>query len=373
MLTVGVNARVLGKPEPTGVGRYTSRLLDSLCDQYGDDVTFVLFGLDETPAALADYDCLRTAPEPAPHSGLRAHVWEQVRLPLALRTYDLDVFHTPAGGPPITSVPSVATIHDISPIVHPEWFATRYVALYRLLTAHAVRTSDRIVTVSGFARDEIVDHYPAARGKTVPIHNGVTLRDCDDGDPVERRDGRAFLLFVGALNPRKNLRTLIESYRRYRERTAEPQDLVLAGPDRDVFASGGLKRTTGVRTLGFVSEAQLTWLYCNATAFVFPSLYEGFGLPILEAMGVGTPVVTSDRGAMAEVAGDAALLVDPERPETITDALARITTDSDLRTRLASAGPARASEFTWTHAAEETMRVYREIAAEEREATIEAE
>jgi len=370
MLTVGVNARVLGKPEPTGVGRYTSRLLDSLCDRYADEATFVLFGLDEPPAALGDYGCLRTAPEPAPHSGLHAHVWEQMRLPLALRKYDLDVFHTPAGGPPVTSIPSVTTIHDISPIVHPEWFAKRYVALYRLLTAHAVRTSDRIVTVSAFARDEIVGRYAAAEGKTVPIHNGVTPRDCDEGTPVDPLAGRAFLLFVGALNPRKNLRTLIESYRRYRDRTVEPQDLVLAGPDRDVFASGGLQRTEGVRTLGFVSEAQLTWLYCNATAFVFPSLYEGFGLPILEAMSVGTPVITSDRGAMAEVAGDAALLIDPERPGSITDALDRITTETGLRARLASAGPARASEFTWADTAEETMRVYRSVAAEGREATI---
>lgn len=362
MLTVGVNARVLGKPEPTGVGRYTSCLLDSLCEQYADEAEFVLFGLDEAPSALADYDCLRTAPEPAPHSGLRAHIWEQVRFPLTLRNYDLDILHTPAGAPPRTSVPSVATIHDISPIVHPEWFSTKYVALYRLLTAHAVRSSDRIVTVSEFARDEIVERYPKARGKTVPIHNGVTPRDWDAGEAVEALAGRDFLLFVGAMNPRKNLRTLVESYQQYREQVTDPVALALAGPKRDVFESEGLPRIDGVQTLGFVPETRLTWLYGNATAFVFPSLYEGFGLPILEAMSAGTPVVTSDRGAMTEVAGDAAMLVDPERRGSLTDALERLTTDGELRARLAAEGPSRAAEFTWKRAAEETMQVYREVA-----------
>ncbi|MFB6103426.1 MAG: glycosyltransferase family 4 protein [Haloplanus sp.] len=361
MLTVGVNGRVLGKPEPTGVGRYASCLLDRLCARYADDAEFLLFGLDDPPPSLAGYDCLRTVTEPAPHSGLRAHLWEQVRLPLAIRRYDLDVVHTPAGAPPLTSTPSVATIHDISPIVHPEWFSTRYVALYRLLTVHAVRTTDRIVTVSGFARDEIVDRYPAARGKTVPIHNGVD-RERGAGSPVAALAGRDFLLFVGAMNPRKNLRTLIEAYRRYRSAAADPLDLALAGPDRDVFASGNLPSTAGVETLGFVPEAQLTWLYRNATAFVFPSLYEGFGLPILEAMSAGTPVITSDRGAMAEVAGDAAVLVDPGDRGALADALARLTGDPTERARLADRGRERAREFTWERTAERTMRVYRDVA-----------
>jgi glycosyltransferase involved in cell wall biosynthesis len=362
MLTVGVNARVLGKPEPTGVGRYASCLLDGLCEQYGDEAEFVLFGLDERPASLDDRDCLRIAAEPAAHSGLRAHFWEQIRLPLALRNYNLDILHTPAGAPPLTRVPSVATIHDISPIVHPEWFSTKYVALYRLLTAHAVRTTDRIVTVSEFARDEIVARYPVARGKTTPIHNGVTPRNWDGGDPIDALVGRRFLLFVGALNPRKNLRTLIESYRRYRNRADDPVALVLAGPDREVFSAGDLPRTEGVHTLGFVEDDELTWLYRHATAFVFPSLYEGFGLPILEAMSAGTPVITSNRGAMAEVAGDAARLVDPEAPDSLADAMGRLTTDADERRRLESAGRKRAGGFSWADTAERTMQVYRQVA-----------
>ncbi|WP_251344295.1 glycosyltransferase family 4 protein [Haloplanus halophilus] len=362
MLTVGVDARVLGKPEPTGVSRYTASLLGALGDGHADDAEFVLFGLDDRPASLDAADGLRLAPEPAPHSGLRAHLWEQVRLPVALRRYDLDVFHAPAGAPPYTGTPTVATIHDISPVVHPEWFSAAYGALYRLLTAHTVRTADRIVTVSGFARDEIVERYPAAAERTVPIHNGVTPRDRSAGSPVASLDGEAFLLFVGAMNPRKNLRTLVESYDRYRDRVEDPATLALAGPSREVFADGDAPRPEGVRTLGFVPESTLSWLYREATAFVFPSLYEGFGLPILEAMSAGTPVITSNRGAMAEVAGDAALLVDPERPAALADAMERVTAAKTVRDDLRRRGRVRARAFTWERAARRTMAVYREVA-----------
>jgi glycosyltransferase involved in cell wall biosynthesis len=238
-----------------------------------------------------------------------------VQLPRTLDD-DLDVFHTPAGQPPlVASVPLVTTIHDVSPITHPEWFSTPYAALYRILTPLAIRASDRVLTVSEFSRDEIVRTCPAAAGKTIAVPNGVRPRDPSGGIPVEGLDTGEFLLFVGANNPRKNIETLIGAYREYRRRASSPVDLALAGPNNDVFAELNLPTVEGVRTLGFVSDDELTWLYHNAAAFVFPSLYEGFGLPILEAMSAATPVITSNRGAMAEVAGDAARLVDPtDRP-----------------------------------------------------------
>jgi glycosyltransferase involved in cell wall biosynthesis len=189
----------------------------------------------------------------------------------------------------------------------------------------------------------------------------VTPRDRGAGETVESLDNREFFLFVGAMNPRKNLRTLVESYRQYRKQVSEPVALALAGPERDVFESEGIPHVNGVQLLGFVPEPQLTWLYRNAMGFVFPSLYEGFGLPILEAMSAGTPVVASNRGAMAEVAGDAALLVNPEHQESIVDALQQLTMDRELRDQLKTEGSSRAAEFTWERTAEETMRVYWEV------------
>lgn len=376
MIRVGVNARALTKPDPAGVSRYAASLLAALAerertDAGGADFEYLLFGVDGVPASLRGYDAVRSAGEPAPtHSGPRAHRWEQVALPRALAGRDLDAFHTPAGNPPLpaaplTDVPLVTTIHDVSPITHPEWFSAGYAAFYRALTPLAVRASDALVTVSEFARDEIVDAYPRAGGKTVAVHNGVTPpADAGAEAAVPGLDAGGFLLFVGSANRRKNLRTLLRAYRRYRARTGDPLSLALAGPDRRVFAAldADADRIAGVRALGFVSDERLGWLYRNAAAFVFPSLYEGFGLPIVEAMSVGTPVVTSDRGAMAEVAGDAAELVDPLDADAVAAGIERVASDGPYRERLRDRGRRRAAGFTWERAAERTAAVFERAA-----------
>lgn len=364
-LRVGINARALEKPTPGGVSRYTHSLLNGLAEQ-DRDMTLFLFGVRSLPPSLSNAPVIRNADAPAPaHSGARAHLWEQLQLPRRLGEYDLDVFHTPAGQPPLlASVPLVTTIHDISPISNPEWFSKEYAALYRVLTPVAVRRSVRLVGVSEFTRNELVDAYPRAAGKTVAVPNGVRALPESDAPPDADLDAGSFLLFVGSTNPRKNVSTLLKAYRLYRRRESEsdPLELALAGPDRDVFASADVPRVEGVRPLGFVSEEVLAWLYRNAAAFVFPTLYEGFGMPILEAMAAGTPVVTADRGAMAEVAGDAAALVDPRRPEDVADAIERVLDDPAYRARLVETGRARAETFTWDRTARLTADVYREAA-----------
>lgn len=368
-IRVGFNARALAKPDVEGVIRYARELLAALAErEAGRDVPefeYLLFGLSDLPDWLDGYDAVRNADVPATaHSGLRAHAWEQLSLPRALRRHDFDVFHTPAGEPPVLApVPLVTTVHDVSPVARPEWFSRRYVALHRTLLPLTVRRSARIVTVSEFSRGEIVDAYPRAAGKTAAVHNGARPPE-PPGEPVPGLDPGGFLLFVGAANPRKNVRGLVRAYGRYRRRTADPLPLALAGPYRSHFADEGGPPTDGVRTLGFVPEPELRWLYHEAAAFAFPSLYEGFGLPILEAMGAGTPVVTSDRGAMAEVAGDAACLVDPESPDSIADGIERVLGDATYREQLAERGRTRAAEFTWERAAERTEAVYRDVAGE---------
>jgi glycosyltransferase involved in cell wall biosynthesis len=366
VIRVGINARVLMKPTPAGVSQYTHNLLSALAERSveHDDCEYVVFGIDGLPDALTGYDRIWSADEPASaHSGLSAHYWEQLTLPRTLRRYDLDVFHTPAGQPPVFStVPLVTTVHDISPVVHPEWFSRSYAVLYRVLTPLAVRTSDRIVSVTGFSRDELVSVYPCAADKTSVVYNGVIPPSTDGDRPTGELQSGEFLLFVGAANRRKNLRTLLAAYRQYREGTDDPVPLALAGPSRDVFKEPIYTATEGIHTLGYVSVAELGWLYHNATAFVFPSLYEGFGLPILEAMTAGTPVITSDRGAMAEIAGDDAHLVDPLRPTQLADDIERVLSDDAYRSQLSERGRTHAEEFTWKRTATQTAAVYREVA-----------
>lgn len=356
-----MNVRVLSKPEPTGVSRYTYKLLSALTKR-NDDVKYILFGIESVPEELQSNKCPIEIGSTSPdHSGLRAHSWEQLTLPREISKHDLDVFHTPAGQPPILSkVPQVTTIHDISPITHPEWFSRKYAFFYRTLTPLAVRVSNQITTVSNFARDEIESQYSSANEKTVSIYNGVEPPQ-EETKPVDQLKPGNFLISVGAASPRKNLKRLVQSYSMYRNEVDDPVPLALVGPTRDVLATTNLPEVDGVRALGFVTDEELAWLYNNATALVYPSLYEGFGLPILESMSVGTPVITSNCGAMAEVAGDAAQLVDPSDTPDIAQGIEQVVKDATLRNELRERGRDRASEFTWERTARETIEVYRSV------------
>ncbi|MFC4407868.1 glycosyltransferase family 4 protein [Haloarchaeobius iranensis] len=356
---VAVNCRVLSKPTLTGVGRYTLQLLDSLVTR-DDGLEYVAFGIDELPELLQGRDGIESAREPAwSPSGPVAHAWEQFRLPLALRQHEVDLLHTPAGhAPALSRLPKVTTIHDISPIAHPEWFSTGYATLYRILTPVTVRTSDALITVSESAATDIRDRYPST--SVHAVQNGVA-RVPNGERPTEFDVPETYFLFVGSLNPRKNISGLLRAYRKYRDNTEEPAALLLVGPENDVFADVGVDPVPGAHTTGYVSDSELGWLYRHARGFVFPSLYEGFGLPIVEAMSVGTPVITAEYGAMAETANDAAILVDPEDEAALADALLELDTDSSHREALAACGRERAEKFTWERAAGETTRIYESV------------
>jgi glycosyltransferase involved in cell wall biosynthesis len=361
-MRVAVDARVLAKPAPAGVTRYTGSLLRALAAR-DDGVSYLVFGVESLPAGLRDDPTVENAgvAPPVP-SGPRAQLWEQVTLPRALRRHDVDLCHATAGfAPALAGVPTVWTVHDVSPVTHPEWFSRGYAALYRTLTPLVLRRTDGVVTVSEFSKTEIEHTYPHAERVTA-VHNGVTPVPADDVDPVDGLTPGEFFLFVGSLSPRKNVACLLEAYERYRERTSTALPLVLAGAQKDVFATRDRAPVDGVDPLGYVSDARRNWLYHAATALAFPSLYEGFGLPILEAMTADTPVLTSDRGAMAEVAGDAAFLVDPTDPRAVADGLDRLATDESLRAALVAAGRERVAGFTWAATAADTVAVYRAVA-----------
>lgn len=359
-LVIGVNGRQLAEPEPTGIGRYTECLLEALATV--SNARYVVFGVKTLPPALSDEPTITPAGAvPPTHSGPTAHLWEQTCLPLAVERYGVDLLHVPGGNPPlVSSSPVVTTIHDLAPVTHPEWFSRGYATLYRMTIPLAVRRSDRLLAVSAFTRDELLARYPVASNSVTVTYNGVSPPTGNDSIPNSGLDLDGYFLFVGADNPRKNLATLLAAYRRYRETVERPAELVLVGPQRDIFRGSGATGR-GVHRLGYVTDTELGWLYRNATLLVFPSLYEGFGLPILEAMSAGIPVLTSDRGAMAEVAGEAAVLVDPTAPAAIADAMSRIAHDGTLRDRLADAGRDRAASFTWERAAEHTFEVYNEV------------
>jgi glycosyltransferase involved in cell wall biosynthesis len=311
---------------------------------------------------------IRLLPKPTPI------VRVPVFLAYELRRRPVDVLHVQYTAPPFCPAPVVATIHDLAFEHLPETFTRRGSLQLKLTVRRTARRAARIATVSEYSRQDLLRTYGLPPEKVVVTYNGVESHFTPDpAGPDEAaairarfQIGREYLLAVGSLQPRKNLVRLIRTYAKLRaERPGFTPQLVIVG--RKLWLADSIfdevKRqpwADDVILTGYVTDADLPALYRGAAAFVYPSIFEGFGLPPLEAMACGTPVVTSNNSSLPEVTGDAALLVDPYSEDQIADALLQITGDDALRSRLRAAGLEQAKRFTWRDAAARTLQLYRE-------------
>ena len=302
---------------------------------------------------------------------------EQYRLPLALKRMGADVFHAPHYVlPPVMPCPSVVTIHDCIHLMFPEYLPNRFAHAYaRTFMTLAARRSSKVLTVSEASKRDILRFFHIPSSKVEVVYNAIDDRfdrepEVDDVMRVRERYqlNDPFVLYAGNIKPHKNVDRVIEAFARVRRHGFERLRLLIIGDE--ISKNPQLRRAVHrhqmhqhVRFLGFVPDATLAVLYRLADVFVFPSLYEGFGLPPLEAMASGTPVVTSNVSSLPEVVGDAALLVDPRDAEAIAGAVVRILSDETLRRSLAQKGLARAHEFSWERSVRRIRDVYLEVGA----------
>ena len=308
-----------------------------------------------------------------------------VELPMRLRRDRPDLLHVQYTAPLACPVPVVVSVHDVSYLVHPEYFPRSRALQLRLTVARTIRSATRILTGSDFSRDSIIDAYgEACAGKIVVVPNAAAsgLR------PISRENASAsvrqrfgivapFVLSVGDLQPRKNQIGLIRAFAQLVR--AYPQlahNLVLAGKDtwfspkvRDAARHSGV--ADRIQFAGFVSDEDLLHLYNACDLFVFPSFYEGFGLPVLEAMACGRAVCCSRTSAMPEVADGAGIMFDPYSSSEMVRAMADLLRDAELRARMERLGLQRAARFNWRATAEKTLEVYREVAEHSRIAAAE--
>jgi glycosyltransferase involved in cell wall biosynthesis len=313
-----------------------------------------------------------------------AKVWfEQLAFPWAAGRWRATVAHVPYFAPPLVpGVPTVVTVHDLVPLLRPEYRRTAAERWYTALVSQGLRSATRVITDSEASARDLRRRLgiPAARIRAIPL--GVSERFHPLSTPEEQAlADRAlnecgltepYLLYVGGFDRRKNVARLLAAYAQLRRQVANPPRLALVGarPTGDPFfydPRPDLERwelDRSVALLGPVSDAALQRLLARAVAFVFPSLYEGFGLPPLEAMACGTAVVCSQASSLPEVVGDAGVLVDPESVEALAAALARVVTDRDWRRELGRRGLARAAQFRWAETVAATVAVYHEVSRE---------
>jgi len=323
---VVVNGRFLLQPV-TGVQRYATEVTRRLDDR----VRFV------RPQRAA--------------RGFTGHAWEQLVLPRHLKRGDL--LWSPANTGPLRVASQVVTIHDLSVIDHPEWFGRRFAAWYRWLLPRLARNVRLVLTDSEFSKSRLRAEFDLPEARVVVVRPGVderfglALPGRVEAVRMKYSLPHAYFLAGGSLEPRKNLRTAFQAWEQVSAAYPDCRLLVF-GAAGGSFSSRGFERIPdGVILQGYVDDEDLPALYGAAVGFLYVSLYEGFGLPVLEAMAAGTPVICSSTTSIPEVAGEAALLVDPLDPEAIANAMERLLADRTLQADLRDRGRRRAVTFSW--------------------------
>jgi glycosyltransferase involved in cell wall biosynthesis len=366
---VGLNAQLLSLDHSyrgAGINSYIYHLLQGLGD-VGSSHHYTVFlgerGYTDGRLAL----CYTNWPT---HGPLGRILWEQLAQPFVLRRSQVDLLHAMAFvGPLVAPCPFVVTVYDLSFLRYPEAFRPWNRWYLSKLTAVSARRARRVIAISESTKRDVV-HFlgvPADRVDVVYCGVGAGFRPLSRGE-VERfrcQQGLPdrFVLFLGTLEPRKNVEMLIRAYARWREADPDAPRLVVAGGKgwhyQQVFAIvEGLGLTSEIVFPGYVSPGDLPLLYNAADLFVYPSRYEGFGLPVLEAMACGTPVVTSNVASLPEVAGDAAFLVPPDDETQLTESMRRAWGDASWRKEAVARGRSQAARFVWERTARETIETY---------------
>ena len=346
-----VNCRFLTRPV-TGVERFAFEIVSRLVDAV-DDITLV--------APVTIPPGTRIAGKEVERVGLlRGHLWEQISLPRYLRSMGSPTLLDLANTGPLLWRKQLYLLHDVAFMTHPESYRRVFRLAYRVIAGTLVRRASHVATVSTFSRDEIVRVFRCPEVHIDVVPNGVGAFVSEPGDlDLLALNGRKYFLAVGSAAAHKNTATLIEAYAGVRGQLADPPSLVIVGGSSRGFSSSSTTEDLpGIIELGRVSDQQLAQLYANATAFVYPSLYEGFGIPPLEAQAAGTPIVVSRRRPFTDLIDESsALWCDPEDAASISAALAQVARSTDLRTRLIENGVRNAKRYSWDDSARRLLAI----------------
>jgi glycosyltransferase involved in cell wall biosynthesis len=367
---VGINGRFL-VAKRTGVQRAAYNLVKTLVaiDRSNDYVIFT--GKDQVGSADWNYPNVEVVGDHLiPSESIKNHLWEQIWLPRLAERYNIDILHSPANIAPLFyRGKSIINIHDLCFVVNPQWYSFAFRTLYNIVIPQLARRATKVITNSNNSKNDLLQYFKLPAEKVSLVYWAV-----DDvfsvGIPTEQSAGNPgfqsdYILYVGSLEPRKNINVLIEAYEKLRrDFPAIKTKLILIGGESPLFATVKLKARAfrdDVIFKGFVTDQELGEFYRHARLVAYPSLYEGFGLPPLEAMASGAPVVTSSTSSIPEVVGRAAVLVDPRDRDQLARAMHRVLTDASLRESMVKAGTEQVKKFNWYRVARSVLAVYYEV------------
>lgn len=364
-MRIGIDARPLVRPR-IGAGTYVYYLVKELA-KIDTKNTYLLCAhrkIIDSPVVTTPNFQFQINSYPV------GSLWQQLKLPRILTRLKVDLFHSPLSVLPLLKpCPSVVTVLDLTPKLFPSRYTWKtHLSVHTLLRQSAQR-ADKVIAISESTKRDLVEHLKVNESKIVVIHlaaDKAYYRSTNPGMINTTRkkysEGKKFILYVGTLEPRKNLPRLIKAYNKVRLETRLKHKLVIAGMKGWMYDSifqtvHNLNLEKDVIFTGYVPQEELPALYSAADLFVYPSLYEGFGLPPLEAMACGTPVITSNTSSLPEVVGDAGTMVNPHSVDELAQAIYKVLTDEKLRSDMIYKGLKQAKKFTWEKTAQETLKV----------------
>jgi glycosyltransferase involved in cell wall biosynthesis len=369
-MRIGINGRFL-VAKRTGVQRAAYNLIRSLLEMDRDNEYFLFTGKSQVGNPDWNYPNVKVvASNIRSGESFRNHLWEQFSLPRLAYKYKVDLLHSPANMAPVFyRGKSIVHIHDLCFVVNPHWYSFSFHTLYNFLIPRLARRATRVITNSNNSKNDLLQFCKIDASKVSLIYWAVDdLFNQREPLASEFRPALSdgdYILYVGSLEPRKNIRTLVRAFEMYRHRNPDRSTkLILIGGESPLFGEVRLKIRDfkeDVIFKGFVDDQLLRDYYRKASLVVYPSLYEGFGLPPLEAMASGTPVVTSNTSSIPEVVGDAAIMVNPYDTEQLAEAIAKVLNDRELRSQMIENGLQQCRKFNWYRVARNTLSVYYDV------------
>lgn len=363
-MNIIINSRFLTQPI-TGVQRYAREVTRELIKLNKNEVILV------APKNIRQTN-FEGFPVTTTLTSLTGHAWEQLVLPRYFNILGAKVLFSPGNTGPLRVSNQVVTIHDAAVFKRPEGFNNTFVKWYKFLLPRLAKKVGKIITDSEFSKTELVESLKISPEKIVPIHIGVgeifkpQLKD--ELEEFKKKKGlpERYILALGSRSKNKNFYGIIKAWDLLvKQRKIQTLSLVIAGGISSTLQNDGLSilinKSSRIYDFGYVLDEELPQLYSGAEAFVFPSFYEGFGLPPLEAMACGTPVVVSNTASLPEVIGDVGIYVDPYSIEDIASGIYKVITDKELQSNLSSKGIERAKKFTWKNTTKKTLKVFEEV------------